>query len=341
MHARSTGPLALFLFVLLSFLPGCSDEDGSGLLQEVVLELPPTLGTVWPNDDGRSWSYRLDQRGWDEVPPTVYAAPESIPPIPTLDEVESLLGNHPIGPNPVLDAAGYRMQFLGMKTTESGAVGQNLVTEMYELPATSATSNLVSVRPGAGFWLSLARARPDLLPRIAARWPEVGRRAATAGADFADVDPPLYLFGYAWTKTSQYIGSYGDLNTSLSWKYLEANLEPGHEFTLQLVPDLADNVFLHARVLRERTVTTVLGDHPSAIDVLYMVDYGVNEVFDSQMNAIGYAHSYDYGTITYAPFVGPVATYERSLIYAGETQHPGWRELTGAITDVQPRGTLP
>ena len=160
-------------------------------------------------------------------------------------------------------------------------------------------------------------------------------------AGIASVDPPLYLFGYAWEKTREYIGSYGDLNTNLSWKYLEADLDPGHEFTIQLVPDLADDVFLHVRVLRERTATSPLGDHPRSIDVLYEVDYGISEATDVDGNPIGYWHAYDYGMITYAPKVGPVASYERSLISVGEPLDPGYRELTAELTAVVPGGNGP
>lgn len=350
--ARSSGtPLAGFLIVL-SLVLGCSErvvpgdrsEAASDGLRLAVLAPgqpggpPASLRNVWPNEDGRAWTYRLDQLAWDPVPPPVFATKQEVPPV-TLDLVAALLGNHPPGPNPVSEAAGYRMQFLGTKTTQSGAVGQNLQTEILDVAMTSASPARLE-QGGAPFWRSLARARPDLAPRIAARWPDPVRLTSSTGA--MDVDPPLFLFGYAWEKTREYIGSYGDLNTLLAWKYLEADLEPGHEFTIQLVPDLADDVFLHVRVLSERTAATVLGDHPHSIDVLYLVDYGVSEQTDPDGNVTGYSHPFDYGTITYAPRVGPIATYERNLVYSGEPLHPGYRELRGDVVTVEPgRGPLP
>ena len=336
------GSLAFTVVVLASFVLGCSDSDSS--LFEAIIgggggDEPATLENVWPNEDGRAWTYHLDQRTWDPVPDRVYASEDSVPPAPSLDEVVALLSGHPIGSNPVSDAAGYRMQFNGMKTTQSGAVGQNLETEVFPLSTTSARFRPIQIRPGSRFWRSLAHARPDLAPRIAALHPDIARLASTAVT--ADVEEPLYLSGYAWEKTESYIGGYGDLNTLLSWLYLEEDLTPGHEFTIQLIPDLVDDVFLHARVLAERSVSTDLGTYTHAIDVLYEVDYGVGEAFDDQFNVIGYIRTFDYGTITYAPGLGPVATYERSLINLGETVHPGYRELKGSIALVIPGGGAP
>lgn len=298
---------------------------------------PASLRNIWPNEDGRSWTYRLEQRTWGPLEFRVYPTPDEVPPLPSMDAIEALLENHPIGSDPVTETAGYRMQFLGVKTTESGAVGQNLETEVFDLREASleAVRSVTARSAGAeGFWRSLARARPDLAGRIAAFRTDAARLTAPAGT--ASVDEPLFLFGYAWEKTREHIGSYGDLNTRLSWKYLEADLDPGHEFTLQLVPDLADDVFLHVRVLRERTATSALGDHPRAIDVLYVVDYGTSETLDAGSNTTGYSRVFDYGTITYAPKVGPVASYERNLVSTGEPLDPGYRELSVALVSVVP-----
>src|SRR5258705_464716 len=90
------------------------------------------------------------------------------------------------------------------------------------------------IQPGArrakppGFIQALSVARPDLARKMAAKWGPLIRTASTDAA--ASIDPPNFLFGYAWEKTSEYIGSYGDLNTQLAWKYLVANLKPGSGF---------------------------------------------------------------------------------------------------------------
>jgi hypothetical protein len=352
--ARSPRTSVLSLLALICLAPACSEQTAPGDTSGSVLggdriALAPGMGggppaslrNIWPNEDGRAWTYRLDQKTWaggGEF--RIYPTLEEVPPSLTLDQVVSLLGNHPLGDNPVLEQAGYRMRFAGLKTTLSGAVGQNLETEILDLTS-AATGTRRGAVASAGFWRALARARPDLADRIAALRPDLARTAAGTAAE--EVSEPLFLFGYAWEKTREHIGSYGDLNTILSWKYLEADLDPGHEFSIQLVPDLTDDVFLHVRVLRERTATTPLGDHPRSIDVLYLVDYGISEATDVDGNTIGYHRSNGYGVITYAPKVGPVRTYEREFFSVGEPLDPGFRELTAELTAVVPgrNGPLP
>jgi hypothetical protein len=354
-RTRRLGPLLVLGLSILVL--GCSSRTGPTNAAPAALEdsrfaatapgapggPPASLRNIWPNEDGRSWTYRLDQRTWgfgSDI--RTYPTLEEVPPSLSLDDVVALLGNHPVGSNPVLDQAGYRMQFQGWKTTLSGATGQNLETEILELGAPSPAAVRGGAVANAGFWRALVRARPDLAGKIAALRPEAARLLAAAGAA-EEVYEPLFLFGYAWEKTRDYIGSYGDINTLLSWKYLEANLDPGHEFSIQLVPDLADDVFLHVRVLRERTAASPLGSHPHSIDVLYLVDYGVSEATDVDGNTIGYFRSNGYGVITYAPKVGPVASYEREFFTVGEPLDPGFRELTAELTAVVPgrNGPLP
>ena len=161
-------------------------------------------------------------------------------------------------------------------------------------------------------------------------------RTESAPAAVAAVRSPNFLFGYAWEKTDEYIGSYGDLNTELAWKYLVADLGPGSSFTMQLVPDLADDVFLHA---------VVLGRHPSSGDdrefrrplqVLYLVDFGVASATDVYGNVTGYYRVYSYGTVTYVPGVGPVASYERAFVSPGLPLDPGQYDQTIRLVATEP-----
>ncbi|MGH7680930.1 MAG: hypothetical protein ACRENN_02980 [Candidatus Eiseniibacteriota bacterium] len=300
--------------------------------RETALIFPPelpggrraTLTNIWPNEDGRFWSYEIEQRTWDMPQIRYYANPADVPPLPRLDAIVELLRRHPAGKNPVAAAAGYTMQFQGLRTTQSGATGQNLVTRVIppvEIgPAAAIRAPLAPPGAAGGFMASLRTARPDLAPKIAARGPQ---NLAAAPAIAQDVQPPLFLFGYAWVKTPEYIGSYGDLNTDLAWKYLDADLRPGSTFRMQLVPDLADNVFLYARVIREGITFSRVGSIRSAIDVLYVVDFGASGLTDVNGDVIGYNRMYSYGTITYAPGVGPIASYERGLVQTGLLLDPG------------------
>jgi len=278
--------------------------------------------------------YRIDRRDWSAPPIRTYPTAAEVPSIPSFDDVAALLGNHPIGTDPVATSGGYRLKFNGTKTTLSGVTGQNLEASVFDLGAGSARlrTDAAKVTETPGFIRALVRARPDLREKILTRWPDATRlQSAPSSSGAAEVYMPLFLFGYVFEKTREYIGSYGDLNLDLSWKYLEANLQPGSEFSMQLVPDLADNVFLHVRVLREVTAETALGRLPRAIQVLYLVDYGVNEETDGYGNPTGFSRAFGYGAITYAPRVGPVASYERTFVGVGEPLHPGYGDQTISI----------
>ena len=282
-----------------------------------------SLENLWPNDDGHLWVYDIAQRTWDSPPIHFYSNPADVPPAPSLAFVAELLRRHPGGRNQVIETAGYTMQFQGLRTTLSGATGQNLVSAVLNLAGIqgqAASGSETASRPG-GFMVALRTARPDLAPRIAASM-RMGQEASPGRAPQAVLEP-TFLFGYVWEKTREYIGSYGDLNTSLAWKYLVADVKPGSTFHMQLVPDLANDVFLHARVLREGMAFSGVGSIRSAIEVLYVVDFGVSTFTDADGNAVGHTRMYSYGTITYAPRIGPVAAYERGLVQAGRTLNPG------------------
>ena len=363
MSSRAPSRLALVLLIAALLSNGCSKDapvapsldgnasvvsDGIRLAEDLAAPADPrggpkaTLRNIWPNEDGREWTYRIDQREWPSES-RIFPTEAEVPPIPSLDDVVALLGNHPVGPNPVEASGGYRLRFNGTKTTLSGATGQNLESSFFDLTDAAAreAGTAMASRAGEtpGFIRALAQARPDLREKIHGRWPDAGRIATAPRA--TAVDQPLFLFGYAFEKTRDYIGNYGDLNLDLSWKYLESDLRPGAEFSMQLVPDLADDVFLHVRVLQEATVTTALGSIPHAIKVLYLVDYGVSEASDLFGNPVGYLGYYGYATITYAPRVGPVASYERPLVQLGEPLDPGFGDWTISLMAVSPGRVAP
>jgi hypothetical protein len=124
---------------------------------------------------------------------------------------------------------------------------------------------------------------------------------------------PQFLFGYIWELTDDHIGTYGDLDLELAWKFLESNIDPGHEFTHQLVPALTDDVFLLVRMLPRATVMTPNGTFGKCVRGLYVVDYGVLAMLDGPEHVMGYYRPFDYGVISYAGGYGPVAEYERQL----------------------------
>ena len=194
----------------------------------------------------------------------------------------------------------YTLQFAGTITTVSGAKGQNLVSSLDggPMPVQAAGSARAD-----RFLARVAAVRPDLRQRIEAR---IGHTVIDA------IDPlPLFLAAGAWQKTVDWIGKYADLNTDLAWLYLENNLTPGHSFTLQLVPELADDVFLHGRVLGAVTVETEAGTYEDALEVVYQIDYGVSQAADIDGSVVGYVRIFDVARVIYAAGVGPVESEER------------------------------
>lgn len=357
---RSLGLTPVLALACLTLMAGCADNRdplGVGSADERFAfqdGIQPSsrypergrsranLRNIWPNEDGRSWTYRINHRTWDQPAFRVYPTEAEVP-APSLDVVAALLRNHPIGTNPLATTAGYRMKFNGMKTTFSGAVGQNLETEVFDFGTGAARiaigSSLSRETLPTGFLNALAIARPDLREKIARRWPEVAARAAGSMSP-ASVPDPIFLFGYAWVKTPEFIGSYGDLNLDVSWKYLVADLDPGSEFSMQPVPDLADDVFLHARVLRRhrgdrrRDEGRANAGMTNAVEVLYVVDFGSSFATDEDGNELGFTRFYSYGTITYVPHVGPIRSYERSLVQSGRPLDPGLYEMAIRLRSV-------
>ncbi len=288
----------------------------------------PTLSNAWPNQDRRAWTYELTASQWSTLPvapfpaEVVFATHEEVPAAPTLAEAASLLDEQFTGTPVASDQALYTLQFLGTTTTESGARGQNLVATLDGEPLLAKSAAVEGLEAGTdqALLVRVALARPDLRARIQAR---------LGSAHLAEIDPlPLFLRDGVWEKTEDWIGRYGDLSADLAWLYLEADLDVGHEFTLQLVPELAEDVFLHGRVHGRVTVENEVGTYPGALEVIYQIDYGGSEVTDINGEVQGYARLFDLARIVYAAGVGPVESEERALYMLGEQSVQGpWATL--------------
>ena len=179
-------------------------------------------------------------------------------------------------------------------------------------------------QPG-GFLARLYAARPDLRGAIRTAYAMAG--PAEPGGGYAVLPPwgPFLIHGGAWEKTSEYIGTYGDVDQLLAWKFLTSDLSPGTEFTHQLVPSLADNVYLHGRVERTLSWESGIGLHEKCIEVLYIIDYGIVLGTDVTGQPLDYARIVDGGRVVYAPTTGPVYLYEVSFIQPGEALANGAR----------------
>ena len=268
------------------------------------------LDALWPNEDGRFWEYRL---ALTTSPSTVEFIPPGVPtpPAPSIWDIAALLRSESRG-RQTLPAGGtttsgtYRLTFEGRITTKSGAEGQNLTEAL--VPDVWPTEPPRSTLAGASlpaFWAHLAAARPDLAPAIRKRF-----GLATNGTIY-ELNRPILLHGGAWEKTAEHIGTYGDLNLDIAWLYLVADVQPGSTFDLQLVPDLAADVWLHALVLPRRYATRPRPG-PGAVEVLYLIDYGVSQATSPTGEDLGTFRSLEYGTVSYVPGVGPAAVFDRA-----------------------------
>jgi hypothetical protein len=75
----------------------------------------PSLDNIWPNDDGRSWTFDLTMREWTGPGPPSTPC-NSVPPAPTLLEVAALLESPQVGDSVVTSTGTERLHFDGMLT---------------------------------------------------------------------------------------------------------------------------------------------------------------------------------------------------------------------------------
>ncbi len=289
-----------------------------------------TLDELWPNDDGRFWRYAVNEVVFTEFPQLhYYENREAVPPAPSLLELAQWLKSHRrdelVG---VGTASGtWILHFRGQGTTSSGAQGQNLAqTLIPDALGARAARRVASVTTASeNFLASLARARPDLAPALRERFPDLAR----VGVNLAQ---PILIHGYIWEKTAEHIGTYGDADLQLAWKFLEADISSGHAFTFQLVPSLASDVWLHALVLPARFASHPQ-PAPGAVQVLYVIDYGISWATDANGDPVGFFRIYSYGTVTYAPGVGPVASVEHNFLSTGGTPAEVGFEIDVRLTE--------
>ncbi|MBI4720724.1 MAG: hypothetical protein HY770_05810 [Chitinivibrionia bacterium] len=338
--------ILLFVVGLLAALGmfwGCDDECPTCPPRTVV-----SLNTIWPNADGTWWQYEYAWRVWDNDQ-ILYENELDVPPAPSLDEMIALLGNQPIGPNVTTLDRNFQLAFAGLDTTLSGVIAQNLEETVYGGPMSEAPAPAIDGE--ARMLLHILQARPDLADKIvpmlqsapvALPAPMTEYLAALTAkpsayprpkrTEFFDGPGPMLLHGGAWWKTRDWIGTYGDIDQVLAWKFLEKDLRIGHEFTHQLIPSLESDLFMHCRIIKKGTVVTPAGTFSNAVEAFYLIDYGVTDFDGLEMPM--HARIIDYGSIAYVPNYGPVYSYERNLVYVGDdVLSPGFGDQTLRLLD--------
>lgn len=102
-----------------------------------------------------------------------------------------------------------------------------------------------------------------------------------------------------------------------TWTYLQTPLTVGETFVRQLVPELADDIFLHGTVeALDATVVTLAGEFMDAVRMGYVIDYGISTITDVTGQNVGTFHSETRGHVHYVPYVGPVELLEEFILYA-------------------------
>lgn len=305
--------VGLFLgFVLTSLLPltGCNDDTTSPGNR--------ALSALWPNEDGRRWEYTLNGRGWEsQIPDSGYVFPDSqVPPAPDFSEIIPLIDNPALPETYSSLTTTWAMEFRGMITTDPLYTAAPGVTAQNLLESEAGVENPFDcVAEPNPFLVYLAAARPDLRSRLGT----ASVRAMEMMAPSVEPDTEhLLIHGGPWERTASYIGTYGCLDTQPAWKFLESDNTPGSQFTFRLVPQLAPDVYLHARVRRTVTVDTPQGRVRNALDVVYIIDYGQSTVTGpGSPDPSGMIRYISFGNVIYAPNIGPVSSYERNLVPVG------------------------
>jgi hypothetical protein len=297
-------------------ITGCSDNS----CKPKTCGPYPTLDNIWPNDDQRFWEYDFTMRGWSGgLFDTLYENEDDVPPLPSFGDIEDLLENHPIGDDVNTDTGVYRMRFDGDSTSDYGVTAQALKDTLY-------IAGMAVSRDGRATRqdIILGRATPD---RRGARDHSV--LLLDAAEDILSY--PMMIHGGFWEKNDAWIGTYCEIDTFLCWKFLEEDLTVGHEFEHQLIPGISDQVFLHCKILSMGDAEIGGMVYPNALECAYIIDYGVNWA-ELPPDLTGYYRLYDYGGVIYAPEVGPVYSYERALVEAGDDDSRGVGDKTLMIT---------
>lgn len=305
MNINHTRRLTVLLTLALVMTVGCNDDE-----ECVNCPGPPApFERLWPNADSTSWTYELEA--------ATYPGPDAgDDELPDMNTLYAALQRDVPGERQLQDSGWYGLTFRGMITTASGVTAQHLEESFVSLPAYDRQFSCGSMR----LLQTVARARPDLRRVLAVQYgvqvPEPG--AKSPPDRFYD---PLLLGGYAWEKNDAGIYGYGDVSTHHSWVYIEEDMSPGSRFRMQLVPELADDIFLYGQVWRTFTATVGGTAYRQSAEVFYVVDLGIVDLTDENGNAISNGRSYVYGVVHYVPGVGPVFDHERSVFAGGNTAY--------------------
>jgi len=258
------------------------------LVGEPASAPPLTMDMLWPNDDGRSWSYDQHYELYDLD-------------FDLLEIVDNVI----------------RLVLDGSTVAPDGINAQYLRQQLVSGPARA--TKLAGV-PADPFLRQLWIARPDLRDRI-----QLAQLDAPCPENAPAGSYAVLLSGeFAFVKAVDEVAAWRcNLPNTRSWQWLVSNLTIGNTFTLQLVPDLASDVYLHGTIAANESATVPAGTFSNCVRVDYVIDYGTSACTDSAGNPVGTFRSETRGSIHFAPNVGPVRSHEEFTPYT---------QVTGACT---------
>jgi hypothetical protein len=292
--------LALCLIV---FMIGCDDDEDGCTNCPSTDGQEPTFQTMWPSADGNTWIHDLTLHAFEGDPDDLVEPEDPDPELPDMATLHTRLGQPVTWPSLGQSEGLYRLRFDGDVTTQSGVTAQRLREELF-----TPESGKQQIQPQPRRLLAhLLSQRPELGAGLTGLPP-----AGTAKAFGDELQAPLFLGGYAFAATDTGLFGYGDLNSDYSWIYLEGDLAVGHQFSLQLVSDLANDVWLHGRIWSQTDLTIDDRTYTNCLECFYVVDLGVTILTDEQGEPLGKTRAYIYGSVFYAPDLGPVLCHERS-----------------------------
>ncbi len=209
--------------------------------------------------------------------------------------------------------------------TTPGGEAQNLLGDHPASPAKAGGRK-------PGLLASIHLARPDLRAAIERK---------LAGSTDARGWLPLFLHTGYFMKSVSAIQMWQDPWNHPTWTYLAGEIAPGETFSHQLVPEFADDIYLHGTVQAvDATVVTENGIYTNAVKVEYLIDYGISSWTDENGNLLGTAHAERWGHVHYVPGVGPVDLLEEFMPFVwadcgNEDCPPEISDWIGQVTEIQ------
>lgn len=231
----------------------------------------PTMDSLWPNDDGRAWTYDVHNVTTDTG--TAYD-----------DAMRLVLDGTVVAPGGIAAQYLREQDFLSTSATKRSDVPV----------ADPLLRNLWIARP----------ALRSAIQRLDAESP------CPTGSTFR-VGGLLLCGEFAYRKTADEVAAWRCNATALrAWQWLPADVSVGSTFTLPLIPDLVNDAYLHGTVSAIETATVPAGTFPNCVRVDYVADYGQSVCTDGNGDVVGSWRYETRGFVRYAPAVGPVEAYE-------------------------------